>query len=123
MHASIIPSRRIAAAEPLTADWEQDVPLKVNLMSNVSFIIQGRNVTTSTAQFYIEVRNGEGSTNNPWSDWQRLTLETPLLLANADFDEVVILHELVFDEVRIVLVGDAGGDGDFSIWCKGRGFH
>jgi hypothetical protein len=121
MHLQKIGPKRLANALPLNADWDGE-SLKVSAMSHCSFVFQGRNVTASTSEFFIEVRQGNGA-DVPYSDWQPLSLDIPLIVGNVDFDEVVTLTDLSFSEVRVRLAADAGSDGDFSVWVQARGFH
>lgn len=102
-------------AESLAADFQSGAT-DLNYIDNVGITISTSGVTDNTGTFTIEIRNGENDS------WQTLSLDTPMVLSNADASFNVSLNQVPFSQIRIAFAA-AGGtpDGTATAWIVGKG--
>lgn len=89
-------------------------------VDNIGFTIETTGVTTNDGTFIPQVRILKD--NNNFSGWIDLTLDTPIVLANADISVFVNLNQLPPCQVRIKYTqGSSTPNGTVVIWASGKG--
>lgn len=91
---------------------------RVISMNNVGFIAVTTGVTANTGAIVPQVRIKKSETE--YSAWVNLTLDTPVVLADADISYFINLNPLPPVEIRLAYTKGSGTqDGTVDIWMSG----
>jgi hypothetical protein len=117
---NITPPFRLTTARSLATQFFTSAT-NVDYLDNCGIIIDATGVTDNTGEFTVQVRFKDVKNPNIVSSWGELTLDTPVVLADADGVLVINLNQIPFSEFRIAFT-PAGGvpDGIATIWIGNR---
>lgn len=110
--------KQLQSATSLASSFNTAAVSVIN-MENIFVTIETASVVTNAGTFVPQIRVKKSL--NEYSGWISLTLDTPVILANADIATVINLRNLPPCELRIAYTKSSGVvDGTVTIWVSGR---
>jgi len=113
-----IARKKIESAKSLAANFVTE-ETNIQNLDNVGYLIECSGITANEGIFTVEVKIQV--TENQESEWSTLTLDSSMILANADNNFVVYLNQLPFTHVRIRFTTSSSTDGIADIFIMSKG--
>lgn len=117
MSKDLLVGRLLNNATSLAASFNTSAII-VRSMDNVGFTVITSGVTANTGTVIPQIRIKQD--DNFYSGWIDLTLDVPVILANADISQFINLNQLPPCEVRLKYTKSGGTtDGTVIIYASG----